>query len=71
MSLSLIREVTNATRLRAEKDVRFVDRSEYCDLLVCSRNLTRCDIKAAGIRGIFDPELGLRYFIEEDRLFSN
>ena len=70
MSLSQICEVTSASCLRAQKNVRFVDRTEYCKLLVCSRNLTRCDIQSARIRGVFDPELGLRYLIEEDCLFS-
>ena len=57
--------------LRAQSNVQFVDRSDFCELLVSSRNLNRCDYPAACVRGIFDPELGLRYLIEEELLFPS
>ncbi len=57
--------------LRTEKNVRFIDRSEYCNMLVSSRELVRCDISVARIRGIYDPELELRFLIEEELLFPN
>ena len=60
---------TSRESLRKLDNVRFVDRVEYCNLLVSSRILQRCDIPNARVRGVYDPELGLQYLIEEERLF--
>ena len=70
MLFSQTRKSIPADRLRVEKDVRFVSRNEYCEMLICPRRLTRCDIPAERIRGIYDVESGIRFLIEEKLLFS-
>ena len=60
-------------QLRATVDferVRFVERSEYCELAVSRKRLLRCDHLASGIRGILDLETGMLFLIEEERLFA-
>ena len=63
-------------RLRSTKQevdferVRIVQRSEYCELAVSRKRLQRCDQLAPGIRGLLDLETGMRFLIEEERLFA-
>ena len=56
--------------LRDPADYRFVEPSEYCELLVSTRRLQRCDDLASGIRGLLDLETGMRFLIEDERLFA-
>ena len=58
------------SRFASDKNVRFVDRQQFCDMLVSSRQLTRCDLPAERIRGIYDAESGIRFLIEERLLFA-
>ena len=71
--LSDVRFETEANRaeLRAQENVQFVNRQQYCKLLVANRVLNRCDVPSARVRGIYDPALGRRYFIEEERVFPD
>ena len=55
--------------LRSRDDVRFVDRAEFCQLLVSNRALDRCDFPSADVRGIYDPLREFQYLIEEELLF--
>ena len=57
--------------LRVQVDVRFVDRDEFCGLLISRASLSRCDIPNARIRGVFNASTGLRYLIEEELLFPH
>ena len=50
---------------------RFVDRDEYCQLLVSRKHLSRCDDPRARILGLLDSETGVRFVIEEDCLFRD
>lgn len=56
-------------QLRSRNDVRFVDRTEFCELLVSNRPLGRCDFPSADVRGIYDPQGNFQYLIEEELLF--
>jgi len=51
-------------------DYRLVERSEYCELLVSTRRLQRCDDLASGIRGLLDLDTGVRFLIKEEKLFA-
>lgn len=61
--------VQGRRNLRARPDGEFVDRWEFCWLLVSSRRITRADETAAGIRGLLDLDRNIRYLIEEEKLF--
>ncbi|MCG8586434.1 MAG: hypothetical protein MI757_17130 [Pirellulales bacterium] len=41
---------------------RFVPPDEYCELLVSRRQLTRWDVRKAGLRGLIDSTTG-EYFL--------
>ena len=56
--------------VRDPADYRFVERSEYCELLVSTKRLRRCDDLESGIRGLLDLDTGMRFVIEEQRLFA-
>ena len=58
------------SRVPSDKNVRFVDRQQFCEMLVSSRQLTRCDLPAERIRGIYDAKTGIRFLIEERLLFA-
>ena len=58
------------SRFASDKNVRFVDRQQFCDMLVSSRQFIRCDLPAERIRGIYDAETGTRFLIEERLLFA-
>ena len=60
----------NRDELRSREDVRFVDRDEFCQLLVSRLLLSRCDIPSVRIRGVLNPATGYRYLIEEELLFT-
>lgn len=54
--------------LRDSPDCRFVGPREYCKLLISTKHLERCDEQMLGIRGVFDPQSGTRFLIEEEEL---
>ena len=70
MLVSSTDDFVRSSRFASEKNVRFVDRHKFCEMLVSSRKLTRCDFPADRIRGVYDAESGLRFLIEEKLLFS-
>ena len=47
-----------------------VPRNDFCRLLIATRKLLRCDDAAKGIRGVYDPETGDHFIIDEDVLFE-
>ncbi len=49
---------------------RFVEANEFLELAVSTHLLRRDDNAGAGIRGLFNPETGERFLIEEEKLFS-
>ena len=55
--------------LRDQLDLKFVERQEFCNLLVGYRNLVRCDDEAADVQGLLDVDSGTRFLIEREKLF--
>jgi hypothetical protein len=53
---------------RAENS--FIQRDEYCRLLVCSKKMIRSDEPALGLRGLFDVQTGNRFLIEQEKLLG-
>jgi len=48
----------------------FVDRDEFCELLISCRKLTRSDDPATRARGLMDAENGRWYLIKQAELFD-
>jgi hypothetical protein len=57
-------------KLRLRANCRFVDRREFCELLVSNRKLLRVDDIHAEVHGLLEPATGERYLIESEKLFS-
>jgi hypothetical protein len=57
-------------KLKARANCRFVDRGEFCRLLVSYRKLLRVDDAGADVHGLLEPSTGARYLIETEKLFS-
>ncbi|MCE9546807.1 MAG: hypothetical protein K8T25_15110 [Planctomycetia bacterium] len=49
---------------------RYIEPEEFYRLAISSRLLVRCDDRAAGLRGLWDPTERVWYIIEEDRLYT-
>jgi hypothetical protein len=58
-------------KLRLRANCRFVDRREFCQLLVSNRKLLRVDDSRADVHGLWEPATGARYLIESEKLFSS
>jgi len=56
--------------LRERSELRFVQRDEFCKLLLSSKKLIRSDEPGASVRGLLDLETGKRYLIEQENLFG-
>jgi len=54
--------------LRNRPDVQFVTPEEFSDLAVSCQRITRADESAAGLKGLFDQEKKLFYYVEEELL---
>ena len=55
--------------LREQPGLRFVERDEFCELLLSCKKLIRSDEPSARLRGLLDVESGERYLIEQEELF--
>ena len=62
---------TSQQPVQGDPELRFVERDEFCQLLLSSRRLVRSDDRAANIRGLLDLEMGVRFLIKEDKLFHD
>ena len=58
-------------RFRQQADCHFVEREEFCRLLVGSRRLVRADEPSLELRGLMDAENGTRFFIEQQKLAAS
>src|SRR5262245_8097500 len=56
--------------LRRRPNCQFVEREEYCALLISTRRMQRCNDRAAALFGLEDVSSGDHYFIEEEKLFE-
>jgi len=69
MTEELSRQVAvQRATLRRQSNCRFVDANEFGCLAISPRRLYRADVARAGLRGLFEPETGRRYFIAEELL---
>ncbi len=51
-------------------DTRFVDRDEYCQLLVSRRNLQRIKFENENLYGLLDRETSSQFLIHSCELFA-
>ena len=56
--------------MRQRPGLVFVDRNEFCELLLSFKKLVRSDEPAVSIRGLLDVESGERYVIGQEDLFA-
>jgi hypothetical protein len=56
--------------LRESSEYTFVQRDEFCRLLLSSRRLVRSDEPRLKMRGLMDLDTGDRFFIEQEKLFA-
>ena len=54
--------------LKMHSKNHFLGRDAFCMLLRSRRRLERANDQVANVRGLYDRETGVRYFIEEERL---
>ncbi len=48
----------------------FVQREEFCSLLLSTRRLVRSDEPRRGVRGLLDIDTGARFLIKQEKLFA-
>jgi hypothetical protein len=53
-----------------KSDYTFVQRDEFCRLLLSSRRLVRSDEPRLRARGLKDVDTGARFLIEQEKLFA-
>ena len=51
-------------------DFTFVQREEFCRLLLSTRRMVRSDEPDLNVRGLLDTETGTRFLIEQEKLFG-
>jgi hypothetical protein len=56
--------------LQQRPGLRFVQRDEFCRLLLSCKKLVRSDEPAISVRGLLDVQSGERYLIEQEELFA-
>jgi hypothetical protein len=56
--------------IRENANSTFVQRDEFCSLLLSTRRLVRSDEPRLGVRGLLDVETGTRFLIEQEKLFA-
>ncbi len=56
--------------LSTESNCRYVDRDEFCRLLLGFSQMDRVDDPESGLRGLRDTATGMLYVIEHDKLTS-
>ena len=64
----MIRVQHSALQERAESS--FVQRDEFCRLLLSSRKLVRADEPGGCVRGLLDVTTGTRFLIEQEKLLG-
>jgi hypothetical protein len=64
----MIRVQRSALRERAENS--FVQREEFCRLLLSCRKMVRADEPAVSVRGLLDVTTGIRFLIEQENLLG-
>ena len=49
-------------------EFRLIAADEFCEMMVSKRQLIRVDHPELMLRGLFDPEQGLQFVVEEENL---
>jgi hypothetical protein len=55
-------------QIMKRSEIRLVEVEEFCRLLTSNRQLVRLDQPQAMLRGLYDPEQGLQFMVEEEKL---
>jgi len=56
--------------MRERSEFTFVQREEFCRLLLSTRRMVRSDEPDLRVRGLLDTETGTRFLIEQEKLFG-
>jgi hypothetical protein len=56
--------------MRDRAEFTYVQREEFCRLLLSTRHLVRSDEPDLNVRGLLDTETGTRFLIEQEKLFG-
>jgi len=56
--------------MRERSEFTFVQRDEFCRLLLSTRRMVRSDEPDVNVRGLMDTESGARFLIEQEKLFG-
>ena len=56
--------------MHPSSNITFVQRDEFCSLLLSTRRMVRSDEPGRGVRGLLDTQTGARFLIEQDKLFG-
>jgi hypothetical protein len=56
--------------MRERSGATFVQRDEFCRLLLSCKRMVRADEPADQLRGLLDIETGMRFLIEQEKLFG-
>jgi hypothetical protein len=56
--------------MRESSNATFVQREEFCNLLLSTRRMIRSDEPALRVRGLLDMDTGTRFLIEQEKLFA-
>lgn len=57
--------------LRERSENSFVQRDEFCRLLLSCRKMVRSDEPAVLVRGLLDLKTGIRFLIEQENLLGH
>ena len=49
-------------------ETRLVEAEEFCRMMTSNRQLVRVDRPEAMLRGLYDPEQGLQFIVEDEKL---
>lgn len=58
------------TAMRSNSEYTFVERDEFCRLLLSTRRLVRSDEPRLRFRGLMDLDTGERFLIEQETLHA-
>jgi hypothetical protein len=56
--------------MRDRAEFTYVQREEFCRLLLSTRRMVRSDEPDLNVRGLLDTETGARFLIQQEKLFS-
>lgn len=56
--------------MRERSEFTFVQRDEFCRLLLSYKRMVRSDEPDVHVRGLLDTETGTRFLIEQEKLFG-